>query len=123
MQDELEKQLSIQNDKPTHKKYTLKKTHKRTLQAVFFKRVFFSATQVEFLPTLLFLIKLFSPTHKLSANLTRHSFECKSLLTSFRADIDRQFFVAKGKPAANRVNGLTGFFTVDVRLSHLSAEM
>ena len=29
----------------------------------------------------------------------------------------------KNRAAANRVDGLTGFFTDDVRLSHLSAEM
>jgi len=38
------------------------------------KRVFFSPTQENFFPTLPFLIKLFSPTHRFIANTTSYAF-------------------------------------------------
>ena len=46
-------------------------THREAnAESNFFKRVFFSPPQEKFLPPLLFLIKLFSPPHGLTANST-----------------------------------------------------
>ena len=49
-------------------KNTLLKNAQANAKGNFFKRVFFSPPQENFLPPLFFLIKLFSPTHWLSAN-------------------------------------------------------
>jgi hypothetical protein len=78
-------------------KNTLLKNAQANAEGNFFKRVFFSPTQEKFLPTLLFLIKLFSPTHGLAANLTRHSYEYKSLRTTFTADLKQLCFVGKAR--------------------------
>ena len=51
-------------------KNTLLKNAQANAEGNFFKRVFFSPPQENFLPPLFFLIKLFSPTHGLSANTT-----------------------------------------------------
>jgi hypothetical protein len=56
--------------KATAQKNTLLKNAQANAASNFFKRVFFSATQENFFPTLPFLIKLFSPTHGLTANTT-----------------------------------------------------
>jgi len=86
----------------THtEKNTLLKNAQANAESIFFKRVFFSPTQEKFLPTLLFLIKLFSPTHGLTANLTRHSYECKSLLGQFCADIAGHLFGRTRTASAN----------------------
>ena len=49
-------------------KNTLLKAAEANAATKAFKRVFFSPPQENFLPPLFFLIKLFSPTHGLSAN-------------------------------------------------------
>jgi len=87
--------MKSENKKPTHKKNTLLKNAQANAESIFFKRVFFSSAQEEFFSTLLFLIKLFSPMHKLTTNFHRHSYECKSLRGQFRTDIDRQIFFGK----------------------------
>ncbi len=51
-------------------KNTLLKNAEANAKGNFFKRVFFSPTQENFFSTLPFLIKLFSPTHGLTANTT-----------------------------------------------------
>ncbi len=56
--------------KPTHKKNTLLKNAEANAKGNFLKRVFFSPTQEKFLPTLLFLIKLFSQRTGFVRNLT-----------------------------------------------------
>jgi len=48
--------------------------------------------------------------------------ELPSKRTETPKTMDRQATTER-TPAANRVDGLTGFFTDEVRLSHLSAEM
>jgi len=82
-------------------KNTLLKNAQANAESNFFKRVFFSPTQEKFLPTLLFLIKLFSPTHGQTANMTRHRLECKSLLTNLRADIGGHRFGRTKTASAN----------------------
>ena len=56
--------------KANAQKNTLLKNAQANAEGIFFKRVFFSPTQEKFLPPFLFLIKLFSPTHRLTANST-----------------------------------------------------
>ena len=56
--------------KANPQKNTLLKNAQANAESNFFKRVFFSSTQEKFLPALLFLIKLFSPPHGLTANST-----------------------------------------------------
>jgi len=82
-------------------KNTLLKNAQANAKSIFFKRVFFSPTQENFLPTLLFLIKLFSPTHGFTANSTRHRYECKWLREQFRADIGEHCLGQKRTASAN----------------------
>ncbi len=76
-------------------KNTLLKNAQANAKGIFFKRVFFLPPKENFFPSLPFLINLFSPTHGLTANLIRHSYECKSLRTTFCANIGGHIFVAK----------------------------
>jgi len=87
--------------KPTHKKNTLLKNAQANAESNFYKRVFFYATQEEFFTTLFFLIFFRHRTTTDTANLPRHSYKCKSPLTTFHTDIGRQFFGQKRRASAN----------------------
>lgn len=63
-------------------KNTLLKNAEANAKGNLFKRVFFSPTQDFFLPTLLFLIKLFSPTHGLTANSNSCAFNVNPFVES-----------------------------------------
>ena len=64
-------------------KNTLLKNAEANAEGNFFKRVFFSPTQEKFLPPFLFLIKLFSPTHGLTANTN----SCASNVNRFEQSV------------------------------------
>jgi len=87
--------------KANAQKNTLLKNPQANAESNFFKRVFFSPTQEKLLPTLLFLIKLFSPTHGLTANLTRHRHEFKSLRGQFCTDFGRHYYALTRTASAN----------------------
>ena len=59
---------SDEKKNPPTKKYTLKKTHKPTHKAIYFREYFFLHPKKIFCHPSFFLIKLFSPSHGLSAN-------------------------------------------------------
>ncbi len=83
--------------KPTLQKNTLLKAAKANATTKAFKRVFFSATQEKFLPTLLFFNKLFSPPHGLTANTT----SCASNVNRFGQSVcGLETVVLRGKSRA-----------------------
>ncbi len=86
-------------------KNTLLKNAQANAKGNFFKRVFFSPPQENFLPPLFFLIKLFSPTHGLSANTN----SCASNVNRFVETVSELQTVVlrtNSTAAANRVDGL-----------------
>jgi hypothetical protein len=88
----------------THKKNTLLQAALGNAETKAFKRVFFSATQENFFPSLPFLMKLFSPTHGLFRNPTVTAFNINHYLDSFVLILD-----SKHHWTDRRASGNSGF--------------
>ncbi len=82
-------------------KNTLLKNAQANAEGNYFKRVFFSTPQEKFLTPLLFLIKLFSPTHGLTANSTDTASNVNRFGQSV-CGIETVVLRGESKPAGNK---------------------
>jgi hypothetical protein len=86
---------------PTHKKNTLLQAAQGNAETKACKRVFFSATQENFFPTLPFLMNLFSPTHGLTRNPTVTVFNINRYLDRFVQTLDNNLHRTDRRASGN----------------------
>lgn len=82
-------------------KNTLLKNAQANAESNFFKRVFFSPTQEEFFPSLLFLIKLFRHRTGFMLNLTNNASKLNRFGVSFVLTSDSDDIRQKRRASAN----------------------